>query len=109
MPCRLNRTMSPSIRRNAGRTRLRRWAKTVSNEVPFHSRPLDLVAHAEAHVAGLGGDAEVGEEGDEPRVVPLVVDEEAGVDVEGAVGEVDPDGVGVAARPVVGLEQRDVV
>ena len=38
---RLNRPTSASIRRNDGRTRLRRWANMVSIEVPFHSIPLD--------------------------------------------------------------------
>ena len=39
-------------------------------------------------------------------VVAVVVDDEAGVDVVGLVGQVDPHGVGVAAEPVVGLEER---
>ena len=37
---RLNRPMSASIRQNAGRARLRRWANTVESEVPRHSIPV---------------------------------------------------------------------
>ena len=60
-----------------------------------------LVGHAEAHVAGLGGDPELVEEATEQRVGALVVDEEPGVDVTGQLGQFDPVGVRVAAGAVV--------
>ena len=106
---RLNRTMSASIRRNAGRTRLRRWAKTVSNDEPFHSRPVTSSATLKLMSLGLVATPEVVEQPDEPGIVALVVDEEPRVDVERAVGEVHRDGVGVAPGPGVGLEHGDVV
>ena len=52
---RLNRTMSASIRRNAGRARLRRWAKTVSNDEPFHSSPVTSSVTLKLMSLGLVG------------------------------------------------------
>ena len=53
--------------------------------------------------------AEVGQQGREVRVVGLVVDDEAGVDRDGAVEARRLGGVGVATKPRIGLEQGHVV
>ena len=71
--------------------------------------PGDLVRHAEAHVARLGGHAQRVEEPDQTGVVALVVDEEPGVDVERSVGQIHGDGVGMSPRSAVGLEHGHVV
>ena len=60
-----------------------------------------LVGHAEAHVAGLGGDPELVEEATEQRIGALVVDEEPGVDVTGQLGQFDLMGMRVAAGALV--------
>ena len=67
------------------------------------------VADAEAHRRGLRGDAEAAQQPLEVRVVAVVEDDEAGVDVVGLVRRVDPDGVGVAAGVAGGLEHGDLV
>jgi len=65
---------------------------------------------AEAHVARLTGDPEPGEQAGESRVVGLVEDDEAGVDVVvGAVGGRHPDGVDVPSQPFLGFEDGDLV
>ncbi len=74
----------------------------------------ELAAHREAHLAGLAGHVEALEQLDEVRVVAVVEDDEAGVDgvvLQGAVGtgQLDVDGVGVAADPGAGLEDGHVV
>lgn len=68
-----------------------------------------LVGDPEAHVAGLGDHSEAIEELDKARIVALVVDEEPGVDLVGLTVHLDVHGVGVSARPVVGLEDGHVV
>ncbi len=75
-------------------------------------RPLEAapaVGHAEAHVGGLTRDAELAEHALEVRVVAVVEDDEAGVDVDGPARLVDGDRVRVAAGVVAGLEDRDPV
>ena len=42
-------------------------------------------------------------------VVPLVVDDEAGIDGDRPASVVDVDGVGVASQPVIGLEDGDAM
>ena len=72
----------------------------------LHSGP--GVADGQRHLRGLGLDAELGEEPQQGGVGPAVVDDEAGVDGQLAVGGRHPVGVGVAAEAVVGLEEGDV-
>ena len=68
-----------------------------------------VVAHRERHLGLLGGDAELGEQPEQGRVRALVVDDESGVDGQRRAGTtVDEVRVGMAAEPVVGLEERDV-
>ncbi len=67
------------------------------------------VGDTEAHLALLRGDTELAQERDEPGVVPLVVDDEAGVDVVLHAVDLGPHGVRVAADPGVGFEHRDLV
>jgi hypothetical protein len=69
----------------------------------------DPVADREAHVARLPRDPQVGQEALEARVVAVVEDDEAGIDVDAAAGRVDRDRVGVPAGHRAGLEDRDVV
>ena len=74
----------------------------------------ELAAHREAHLARLAGHVEALEEPDEVRVVAVVEDDEPGVDgvvARGAVGagDLDVDGVGVAAHPGARLEDGHVV
>ena len=70
-----------------------------------------LAAHREAHLARLARDPEPVEQADEVRVVPVVEDDEPGVDgvvLGGPVGagELDVDGVGVTADVGAGLDRR---
>jgi hypothetical protein len=67
------------------------------------------VADPEAHLRRLRGDRERRQQPLEARVVAVVEDDEAGVDVVGRIGLVDPYRVAVAARVRVGLEHREVV
>ncbi len=76
------------------------------------ARPLETarpVGDREAHVRRLGGDAEIREEALEVRVVAVVEDDEAGVDVEAACPVLQGDRVGVPSCVVAGLEEVDVV
>ena len=68
-----------------------------------------LVADAEAHVRGLGGDAEAIEQPLEVGVVAVVEHDEPRVDVQRGVLLVDADGVRVPAGIRRGLEDRHVV
>jgi hypothetical protein len=63
--------------------------------------------YRERHIAGLGCDAEFSEQRRESRVGGLVVDEEAGIEVELLVRQ--GDGVGVTAKIGVALEDRNLV
>ena len=57
-------------------------------------------AHGHAHLGGLRGDAQLGEEAKQRGIGPLVVHEEAGVDGERVAAVVeDVVGVSVAAEP----------
>ena len=58
---------------------------------------------------GLVGDAQALEQADQPGVVQLVVNDEAGIDVVSLVPELDSDRIGVPTRTVVALEHGDVV
>ena len=76
------------------------------------SRPHDaaaLVRHREAHLRRHGLDLELVEQSCESGVVRLVEDDEARVHFVGLVTEIDADRVGVPARSIGGLEDRDVV
>ena len=66
-----------------------------------------VVAHRQRHLGLLGRDTELVEEAEKRRVGVLVVDDEAGVDGQGALTLRHQMGVGVAAEAVVGLEERD--
>ena len=66
------------------------------------------VADRQGHLRGLGRHAELGEEPQQGGVGPAVVDDEAGVDGQLAVGGRDAVGVGVAAEAVVGLVEGHV-
>ena len=106
---RWKRGISASIRRYAGRARLRRGREQAGGAE--RAGPLQagrVVADGHRHLGVLGGDAELGEHPQQGRVGPLVVHDEAGVDGQHAVGAGDVVGVGVAAEPVVGLEEGDV-
>ena len=62
-------------------------------------------ADRHAHLRGLGGHAEFGEQAREQGVGALVVDDEAGIHADrGPRRRRDHVGVGVAAEPPVGLE-----
>jgi hypothetical protein len=60
-------------------------------------------------VRGLAGDRELVEQRLEARVVAVVEDDGAGVDVPGALVGLDTDGVRVPAHVVAGLEDRALV
>ena len=67
-------------------------------------------ADRHAHLRGLGGHLKLGEHPGEQRIGALVVDDEAGVDTDRRPGgRHDHVGVGVAAEPAVGFEQRHVI
>ena len=68
-----------------------------------------FVLRRKAHRGRLAGDAEFGEQACQQRVVGVVEDDEAGVDGMPVSTDFDLVGVGVAARPVVLLEQHDLV
>ena len=65
-------------------------------------------AHGHAHVGLERLDPELGEEAQEGRVGPVVVDDEAGVDREHAAVDLHVVGVGVAAEPRVRLVEGDL-
>ena len=67
------------------------------------------VMHREAHLGGLRGDAELVQQADEVGVGPVVEHDEAGVDGEGLALHLDIHRMGMAADPVTGLEQGDLV
>ncbi len=67
------------------------------------------VGDAEAHLGGLGGDAELAEQRDESGIIAFVVDDETGVDCVLLTVDRDVHGVRVAADSRVGLEHGDVV
>ena len=96
------------MRRNAGRTRLARCAKTASRLAPPHSMPASGTCAEKDMSEAAVSTPELGEESDQARVGALVVDQEAAVDAvrDAVLGDVD--GVGMAAEMVAGLEQRDV-
>jgi hypothetical protein len=94
----LKRSRSASIRQNAGRARLARWAKTASRLVPLHSRPTSRAWTEERHLGGRRLDAELGEEPRQLGIGRVVEDQETGVDAVADAVERDPDGVGVAAE-----------
>ena len=66
------------------------------------------VADRQRHLAGLGRDAELGEEPQERRVGATVVHDEAGVDRQLTVVGRDAVRVGVPTEAGVGLVERDV-
>jgi hypothetical protein len=67
-------------------------------------------ADRHAHLGGLRGHAEFGEQPGEQRIGALVVDDEAGVDADRrARGRYHEVGVGVTAEAGAGLEERHVV
>ena len=66
-----------------------------------------VVAHGQRHLRRLGRDSELVEEAEQRRVGVPVVDDEAGVDGQGAPTLRHQVGVGVAAETGVGLEERD--
>ena len=76
---RLKRRQSRSMRMKAGGEQMRR----AGEEAPGRAgelEPAAAVGDREAHVGGLGGDAEFAEQRFEVRVVAVVEDDEAGVD-----------------------------
>ena len=86
---RLKRRQSRSMPRKAG---LSRWAGRAKRP-RGRARVLEAAAPVgdrEAHVRGLGGDAELVEQRFEVGVVAVVEDDEAGVDPVGLVLGVDP-------------------
>ena len=63
-----------------------------------------------AHLGGLGGHPQFGEHPGEQRVGALVVDDKAGIDPDSRPGgRHDQVGVGVAAEPVLGFEERYII
>ena len=70
---------------------------------------LGLGADREAHVGRLARDRELVEQRLEARVVAVVEDDEAGVDVPGRIVGVDPDRVRVPADVVARLVDDDLV
>ena len=75
------------------------------------ARPLEpgvVVADGHRHLGGLGDHAQLGEEPEQHRVGAWVVHDEAGVDRQLTVSLAYDVGVGVAAQPLVGLEERHV-
>ena len=119
----------PDPSRPASSARARRWNRGISAasasglgdasedaranrprapSAPAYSTPVLGVADRQRHLRGLGRDAELGEETQQGGVGLAVVDDEAGVDGQLAVGGRDPVRVGVAAEAVVGLVERDV-
>ena len=104
----LKRTMSASMRRKRGRSRLRRCAKTVLRSQPLHSSPAsgtctenDMSEAAVSTCSSVNSRAQL-------RVGAVVEDQEAGVDTERVAVQRDVDRVGVAAEVVAGLEQGDL-
>ena len=87
---------------------MRRWANSEPRFEPRYSRPV-RVADAEAHGRGPGRHAELPQQGDEARIVRLVVDDEARVDGVVDAVDLDVDGVGVPAGAGGGFEDREVV
>ena len=73
-------------------------------------QPAPLAADAHAHLGGTHLDVQLAEEPAQPGVGHVVVDDEPAVDsVLPAIGVRDVVGVRVAAEPVLGLEEGDVV
>ena len=68
-----------------------------------------LTAHTEAHARGLRGDTELSEQLYEIRVVHLVEDDEARIDVIGAIAPGDLGGQGVTTDVALCLEHGDLV
>ena len=65
--------------------------------------------HREAHVRGLAGHAPAVQQAAEDRVVPLVVDDEAGVDGDRTPLELDLHRVGVPTEAICCLEEGQLV
>jgi hypothetical protein len=65
--------------------------------------------NAEGHLAWLRGDAKRFEKSGEVRIVPVVENDEAGIDRNGLTIEGDGLRVGMAAGAGLGFIQRDVV
>ncbi len=95
----------PPVRRSQQVRRLRQHAENPRAVLERSALRRDR----ERHVAGLGRDAVRVEQPHEVRVVPLVVDDEAGVDGHGAAAVLDLHGVGVSSEAFVGFEHRDLV
>ena len=99
----------PQVARVAQVGRGREQAAAAERAGPLEAGA--VVADRHRHLRRLGRDAELGEQPQQHRVGARVVHDEAGVDrrARGRLGRlVDQVGVGVAAEPVVGLEEGDV-
>ncbi len=60
----------------------------------------------EAHLSRFSGNPEMIKQGREVRIIPLVINDEAGVDGNHAFGGLHVNGIGVTAKMTIGLIQR---
>ena len=95
---RWKRTTSATMRWNHGVARCARLANSPLGEVLAYSKSPRSSLTPKLMSDGCDGDAEPVEQALEVRVVAVVEDDEAGVDVVGLVRGVDAHGVRVAAR-----------
>jgi hypothetical protein len=79
------------MRRNAGRSRLRRCERDGKRHVRSRSRDVELI-----------------EKRDEVRIGPVIEDEKTGIDAVGQAVERDVYRIGVAAEVAIGFEQGHV-
>ena len=71
--------------------------------------PAPLARHREGHIRVARGHAELAEEPHEVRIRAVVVDQEAGIERNGAARAIDHDGVGVAAETLLLFEEVHTV
>ena len=74
---RLKRTISPSMFQNAGRSRFEALREHAAEAALLHSIPAAGICAENDMSAGAVGDAELGEQGGEPRIGALVEDAES--------------------------------
>src|SRR5918995_260914 len=71
--------------------------------------PAPLAPHREGHIGVAGRHAKLAEEPYQVRIRAVVVDQEAGVERNGAARAIDHDGVGVAAETALLFEEVHTV
>ena len=97
------------MRRNDGRTRLRRCANRLFSDVPLYSSPLRSLRTEKLIELACDATPSSPSSCDEVRIGAVVEDDEAGVDLLHLAVELDAVRVGVAADVAAGLVHGDVV